>query len=95
MRSHLRYPHVLLDETNHVRGKVLEHEMLYYNTGDKKNQYLPDLLITATLNFIKINQPDKSNRYRPFFLLVNLPAPRTATTNADDFPVPSDATVHR
>lgn len=86
-----RYPHVLLDESNRVRDKVLEHEMLYHNTGGKKNQYLPDLLITATLNFMRVNQPDKANKYRPFFLLVNLPAPRTATTGADNFPVPSDA----
>ena len=86
-----RYPHVIYNETNHVTGKVLEHEMLYHNTGGKKGQYLPDLLVTATLNFIKVNQPDKSNRYRPFFLLVNLPAPRTATTGKDDFTVPSDA----
>src|SRR6185437_16446334 len=35
--------------------------------------------------------PDAANHYRPFFLLVNLPAPRTATTRADNFPVPSDA----
>jgi len=86
-----RYPHILYNETNQVTGKVLEHEMLYHNTGGKKGQYLPDLLITATLNFIKINQPDAANRYRPFFLLVNLPAPRTAITGKDVFPVPSDA----
>lgn len=86
-----RYPHVLLNESNQVEGRVLEHEMLYGNTGGKNEQYLPDLLITATLNFIRISQPDKASKYRPFFLLVNLPAPRTATTGADNFPVPSDA----
>lgn len=86
-----RYPHVLLNESNQIQDKVLEHEMLYGNNGGKNDQYLPDVLVNATLNFIRLCQPDKSNHYRPFFLLVNLPAPRTATTGADNFPVPSDA----
>ena len=42
-------------------------------------------------NFIRNNQPGKLNKFRPFFLLVNLSAPRTATPGQDDFPVPSDA----
>ncbi len=29
------------------RSRFLDHEMLYYNTGGKKGQYLPDLLVTA------------------------------------------------
>ena len=86
-----RYPHTLLDASNHVTGKILDHEMLYGNLAGRHEQYLPDLLLTATGNFLRIHQPDKFNRYRPFFLLVNLPAPRSASTNADDFPVPTDA----
>ncbi len=86
-----RYPHIKYDDTNHERGRVLEHEMLYYNTGGKKGQYVPELLVTAMDNFVRNSVPDAANHYRPFFLLVNLPAPRTATTGADDFPVPSDA----
>jgi len=86
-----RYPHIFYDATNHVQKHLLEHEMLYANTDGKKGQYLPDLLVTATLNFIQNNQPDKYNRFRPFFLLVSLPAPRTAQAGADDFPVPTDA----
>jgi arylsulfatase A-like enzyme len=42
-------------------------------------------------NFIRINTPDAANHWRPFFLLVDFSAPRTATAGADDYPVPSDA----
>lgn len=86
-----RYPHIAYDEKNRILNRSLDHEMLYYNTGGRKNQYLPDLLITATLNFIRINQPDRANHYRPFFLFLNLPAPRSAAADKDIFPVPSDA----
>jgi arylsulfatase A-like enzyme len=68
-----------------------DREMLYYNTEGKKGQYLPELFFSAAANFTRINMPDAANRYRPFFLLVNLPAPRSASANADVFPVPSDA----
>ncbi len=86
-----RYPHIKYDDTNHEQNRVLEHEMLYYNTGGKKGQYVPELLVSAMDNFVHDSVPDAANHYRPFFLLVNLPAPRTATTGADNFPVPSDA----
>ncbi|HEX7571035.1 MAG TPA: sulfatase-like hydrolase/transferase, partial [Verrucomicrobiae bacterium] len=59
--------------------------------GGQKGQYLPDLFAKAMVNFVKNNDPDRANHFRPYFLLVNFPAPRTATTGADDFPVPSDA----
>ena len=66
-------------------------ETIYPNTGGKKGQYLPELFINAMVNFVRVNEPEPANHYRPFFLLMNFPAPRTATTGADDFPVPSDA----
>ncbi|HZL79730.1 MAG TPA: sulfatase-like hydrolase/transferase [Candidatus Limnocylindrales bacterium] len=81
----------ILDMTNNRMTAFVGKEMLYPNTGGKKEQYLPDLFMTAAANFIRVNQPDQFNNYRPFFLLVNLPAPRTAATGADDFPVPTDA----
>jgi arylsulfatase A-like enzyme len=86
-----RYPHTIYDESNRVQNVILDHEMLYNNMGGKKGQYLPELLVNAMNNFIRINQPAAANHYKPFFLLVNLPVPRTATTGKDDFPVPSDA----
>lgn len=66
-------------------------EMIYPNTGGQRGQYLPDTFFKAAMNFARINHPDESNHERPFFLLVNLPAPRSAAAGADDFPVPSDA----
>jgi arylsulfatase A-like enzyme len=86
-----RYPHVLYNERNRVQKIFLDHETLYQNVDGKKGQYLPELLFTAAANFARNNVPDAANRYRPFFLLLNLPAPRSANTNADVFPVPSDA----
>ena len=84
-------PKSIVNETNKTLGDFNGREMLYPNTGGKRGQYLPDLFINAAANFARINQPERFNRFRPFFLLVNLPAPRTATTGADDFPVPTDA----
>ena len=66
-------------------------EMLYPNTGGKQGQYLPELFINVMCNFVRVNDPDQFNQYRPFFLLVDLPAPRSAAAGADEFPVPSDA----
>jgi len=84
-------PASILDTTNNRLTAFVGPEEIYPNTGGKKGQYLPELLINALNNFVRVNQPDAANHYQPFFLLVNFPAPRTATTGADDFPVPSDA----
>jgi arylsulfatase A-like enzyme len=86
-----RYPHVVYNESNRVQKVMLDREMLYPNTEGKKGQYLPELLLGAAANFARNNVPDAVNRYRPFFLFVNLPAPRSASPAADVFPVPSDA----
>ena len=84
-------PDSIFDPTNSRMVAFTGKEMLYPNAGGKKGQYLPELFVNAMNNFVRVNQPDAANHYRPFFLLVNFPAPRTATTGADDFPVPSDA----
>jgi arylsulfatase A-like enzyme len=52
---------------------------------------MPQTLMDGILNFTRDEQPDAFNRHRPLFLLVNLPAPRSAVKGADVFPVPSDA----
>ena len=49
-------------------------EMIYVNTQGK-NQYIPDLLTKAAMNFVKSSQPDAFNHYRPFFLLLNYKIP--------------------
>ncbi len=64
-------------------------EELYANADGKKGQYIPDLFATAAGNFIRANQPDQFNRYRPFFLLLNFTVPRPGI--GDTMPVPTDA----
>ena len=68
-------PRSLLNRTNNQREDFIGREMLYPNTGGKKAQYVPDLFTTAAVNFIKNNQPDQSNHYRPFFLLLDYKIP--------------------
>ena len=65
--------------------------MLYYNTGGQHSEYLPELFFNMTCNFLHDNQPDEFNHYKPVFLVVDLPQPRSASSAADEFPVPSDA----
>ena len=84
-------PNSIFDPTNSRLNAYIGKEEIYPNSGGKKGAYLPELLINAANNFIRINAPDAASHYRPFFLLVNFPAPRTATTGVDNFPVPSDA----
>jgi len=84
-------PKSVFNGTNLAPADYTGKEQIYPNLGGKKGQYLPELLVNAMDNFIRINVPGAANQYRPFFLLVNFPAPRTATAGADDFPVPSDA----
>ncbi|MGB7767818.1 MAG: sulfatase-like hydrolase/transferase [Verrucomicrobiia bacterium] len=64
-------------------------EQLYLNADDKKGQYLPDLFAKAAGNFIRVNQPDQFNRYRPFFLLLNYTIARPGADGT--MPVPTDA----
>ena len=66
-------------------------EVIYENGGGKKAIYLPEFMFNWTCNFVKNHKPDEFNKYQPFFLLVNLPAPHSARAGADEFPVPSDA----
>ncbi len=67
-------------------------EMIYQNTAGQKMRYLPDFMLAGWVNnFVRSHRPDRFNAFRPFFLMVDLPAPRSATPGRDDFPVPSDA----
>ncbi len=80
-------PGSLINPTNHLREDYLGREMLYPNTGGHKGSYIPDLLTKAALNFVRINQPDPFNRFRPFFLLINYPIPHAGPK----LQVPTDA----
>jgi len=72
--------------TNNLRADYVGREMLYPNTGGNRGEYIPDLLTKAALSFVKNNQPDRFNFYRPFFLLLNYPIPA-----AGNGPVLTDA----
>ena len=50
-------------------SKGVLRRMIQNGEGEAKT-YIPDLLNTAALNFIRINQPDQFNGYRPFFLML-------------------------
>ena len=64
-------------------------ESLYDNADGKQGLYIPDLLAKAANNFVRIYQPKQSNRYRPYFLLLNYIVPRPGAGNT--MPVPTDA----
>ncbi len=70
-------------------------ELLLANADGAKHVYIPDLLTTAALNFIKNNQPERFNRYRPFFLLLNYTTLRANTAEqartGNGMQVPTDA----
>jgi arylsulfatase A-like enzyme len=79
------------NQTNGTWVPWVGREEIHENTGGRKARFMPDLLLSATVNFVRVNAPDFANRYRPFFLLVNLPAPHSVTPGKDDYPVPTDA----
>ncbi len=79
-------PKEFLNSTNNQMEDFIGREVLYANTTANKTVYTPDLLTKAAVNFIKVNQPDQFNHYRPFFLLLNLNVPGAGTG-----PVPTDA----
>src|ERR1017187_3427318 len=84
-------PRSSYDETNRTFLAYAGREQISENSGGQHGRYLPDVFLTAAVNFVRVNKPDFANHYRPFFLLLNLPAPRTATAGQADFPVPTDA----
>jgi arylsulfatase A-like enzyme len=84
-------PKARYDETNHKLQAWAGREEIYANTGNQKGKFLPDLFMSAAASFVKDNEPDFANHYQPFFLLVNLPAPESATPGKDDYSVPTDA----
>ena len=82
-------PKTLLKPATEQPAAFNGREELYANTDGKKGQYIPDLFAKAAGNFIKANQPDQFNRYRPFFLLLNFTIARPGA--GDTMPVPTDA----
>jgi|APCry1669191812_1035378.scaffolds.fasta_scaffold19729_2 arylsulfatase A-like enzyme len=77
--------------TNNHAEPFVGRRMVFDAQGNTGRTYLPDLFTKAMVNYVKNNMPNSANHHRPFFLLVDFPAPRTAAAGADVFPVPSDA----
>jgi arylsulfatase A-like enzyme len=61
-------------------------EPLASNRTGERREFIPDLLTKAAVNFIKVNQPDQFNHFRPFFLMLNYKIPGDSGS-----PVPTDA----
>ena len=70
-------------------------QMLYENLAGKKGLYTHDLFTTAALNFMRINKPDSSNKYHPFFLYLAYTIPHAnneeGSRSGNGMQVPSDA----
>jgi arylsulfatase A-like enzyme len=66
-------------------------EPIYPNTDGKQGKFVSDFFMDAAARFVSAHVPGAANHYRPFFLLVSLPAPQSATPGKDDYPVPTDA----
>jgi arylsulfatase A-like enzyme len=79
-------PKSIYNETNKQMDTFMGRETLVPNLGGAKGEFIPDVLTKAALNFIKNNQPDLFNRYRPFFLLLNYKIPGDGKSQ-----VPTDA----
>ena len=79
------------DDTNGAVQPWSGREAIHANTGGRQGSYLPDIFLGAMENFIRLNVPDAANHYRPFFLLVSLPAPHSTVPGKDVYPVPTDA----
>jgi arylsulfatase A-like enzyme len=79
-------PNSIYDETNKNFNTFIGKETLVPNLDDAKGEFVPDVLVKAACNFAKNNQPDESNRHRPFFLVLNFKIPGDGGVRA-----PSDA----
>jgi arylsulfatase A-like enzyme len=79
-------PRSIYNMTNRQMDTFVGREPLVPNRGGARREFIPDLLTKAALNFIKVNQPDPFNHYRPFFLLLNYKIPGERRSQ-----VPTDA----
>lgn len=72
---------------NHTAGK----EPIYPNNGGARGESTVDFFFKMAMNYVRLEAPARSNHHRPFFLVLNLPTPRSARAGADEFSVTSDA----
>jgi arylsulfatase A-like enzyme len=60
-------------------------ETITENQDGKHGRYIPDLLTSAAMNFVRIHKSDKFNHYLPFFLCLAYPIPHpTGAALPDD-----------
>lgn len=52
------------------------------NQNGKRGQFIPDLLSSMAMNFIRNNKPDLLNKFRPFFLCLAYPLPHVSAAAA-------------
>lgn len=82
---------LVYDRTNNVHRDFNSHTVVYPNRDGLKGEFLPDLQLKMAGNFLRNHLPDRFNHYQPFFLVVDFSLPRSASTAADEYPVPTDA----
>ena len=80
-----------INPTNNLAETRIGQRGLFDTKGETGHTYFPDLIFTMAANYIRTYTPDKANHYQPFFLVVNVSAPRSASDKTDNFPVPTDA----
>jgi arylsulfatase A-like enzyme len=68
-------PKSIFNKTNNQMDTFVGKEPLMPNSGGARDEFIPNLLTSAALNFIQNNQPDKFNRFQPFFLVLNYKIP--------------------
>jgi arylsulfatase A-like enzyme len=61
-------------------------EMIYDNTGGRKQEYVPDAFFQWTFNYAQNHKPDQFNHHRPFFITLDETIPGNG-----DHAVPTDA----
>ncbi|HSY74658.1 MAG TPA: sulfatase-like hydrolase/transferase, partial [Dongiaceae bacterium] len=84
-------PRSKYNETTRQFDTFIGRNGIYENSGGQKGKYIPDLLSSAALNFVKNNLPDKFNHYRPFFLLLNYEIPNGRIIVPTDAPFSEEA----
>jgi len=91
--AHDYYPTHLwhYDPRTHFDGQ----QLLYENLANKKGLYSHDLFTIGALNFLRINKPDTSNAFQPFFLYLAYTIPHAnneeGTRSGNGMQVPSDS----
>ena len=82
---------VIPDPTNSSPDAFIGRVPVYPNAAGKKGQYIPDLYTADAVSFIQNNQPSPANHWRPFYLQLNYPLPKTGLTVPTDAPFSNEA----